>query len=255
MAQSEFLKVALEAVKKAEEVIMKYYSGKIKVKLKSDQTPLTLADTEAEKVIIETIKGRFPEHGFLGEESGNNKTRSEYHWLVDPIDGTKNYVRKIPVFGTQLALMKGNEVILGVSNAPALKELVYAERGSGSFLNGEPIHVSKVSDISKAMICYGGLKHFIKKGFSSNLLELINTASRDRSFGDFYMYHLVASGRADAVVEAAIAIWDVAALELIIEEAGGKMTDMRGNPVGKDISTVIATNRLLHDAVLKYFSK
>ncbi len=253
MTRSEFLRVALEAVKKAEKIIMKYYSEDIRAKLKPDQSPVTIADIEAEKIIIETIKRKFPEHGFYGEESGESKSESEYVWIIDPIDGTKNYIRKIPLFGTLLALMKNDEVILGVSNIPGIRELMYAEKDKGAFLNNKPIRVSKVDEISKAMICYGGVKHFIKKGWLKNLSKPIGNAYRDRGFGDLYMYHLLATGRADIVVEAAISIQDIAALKIIVEEAGGLMTDIKGNPVDKNIKTVIASNKLLHDEVVRYF--
>ena len=254
MPQSQFLKVALEAAQKAEEVILRYYSDSINPELKADGTPVTIADTTAEKVIIETIQRRFPEHGFLGEESGTSHSQSGYQWIIDPIDGTKNYIRNIPLFATQIALMKNDELILGVSNSPVLKEVLYAERGEGAFLNDQQIHVSSVSEISEAMVCHGGLRWFSEKGILSNLCDLIDHSYRSRGFGDFYMYHLVASGRADIVIESDIKIWDIAALTVILEEAGGRATDLQGKPVGKDTISMVATNNVLHDSVFKYFS-
>lgn len=254
MPQSQFLKVALEAAQKAEEVILRYYSDSINPELKADGTPVTIADTTAEKVIIETIQRRFPEHGFLGEESGTSHSQSGYQWIIDPIDGTKNYIRNIPLFATQIALMKNDELILGVSNSPVLKEVLYAERGEGAFLNDQQIHVSSVSEISEAMVCHGGLRWFSEKGILSNLCDLIDHSYRSRGFGDFYMYHLLASGRADIVIESDIKIWDIAALTVILEEAGGRATDLQGKPVGKDTISMVATNNVLHDSVFKYFS-
>ncbi len=254
MPQSQFLKVALEAAQKAEEVILRYYSDSINPELKADGTPVTIADTTAEKVIIETIQRRFPDHGFLGEESGIAHSQSGYQWIIDPIDGTKNYIRNIPLFATQIALMKNDELILGVSNSPVLKEVLYAERGEGAFLNDRQIHVSSVSEISEAMVCHGGLRWFSEKGILSNLCDLIDHSYRSRGFGDFYMYHLLASGRADIVIESDIKIWDIAALTVILEEAGGRATDLQGKRVGKDTVSMIATNNVLHDSVFKYFS-
>ena len=251
---SQFLTVALEAAKNAEEVITAYYSDDIKVELKDDETPVTLADRGAEKVIRETISRAFPDHGFLGEEFGTQEGTSPYMWIIDPIDATKNYIRKIPIFGTQIALMKGDELILGVSNAPLLNELLYAEAGGGAFLNGEPIQVSDVSQPKDAMICHGGLNWFTEKGTFPGIYNLINNTARSRGFGDFYMYHLVASARADAVVEAAISIWDIAAITVIVREAGGKVTDIQGQPVTKETASLIATNGILHGAVLNYFT-
>ena len=252
---SQFLTVALEAAKNAEEIITSYYTGDaMKVELKADKTPVTLADTGAEKVIRETIKQAFPDHGFIGEEYGIEEGESPYLWIIDPIDATKNYIRKIPIFGTQIALMKGEELILGVSNAPLLNELLYAEAGSGAFLNGEPITVSSVTHPKDAMVCHGGLKWFIEKGIFPGMYNLINDTARTRGFGDFYMYHLVASARADAVVEAAISIWDIAAISVIVREAGGKVTDIRGQDITKDTESMVATNGILHDTVLNYFN-
>lgn len=250
---SQFLKVALEAAKNAEEVITAYYTDDMEVELKEDETPVTLADRGAEKVIRETIKQAFPDHGFLGEEYGTEEGDSPYVWIIDPIDATKNYIRKIPIFGTQIALMKGDDLILGVSNAPLLNELLYAESGSGAFLNGKPIAVSSVTQPEAAMICHGGLRWFTEKGIFPGVYNLINKVARSRGFGDFYMYHLVASARADVVVEAAISVWDIAAITVIVREAGGKVTDIQGRPITKATESLVATNGILHDAVLDYF--
>ncbi len=250
---SQFLEVALEAAKNAEEVITAYYTDDMKVELKDDETPVTLADRGAEKVIRETIKQAFPNHGFLGEEYGTEEGDSPYVWIIDPIDATKNYIRKIPIFGTQIALMKDDDLILGVSNAPLLNELLYAEAGSGAFLNGKPITVSSVTQPEAAMICHGGLRWFTEKGTFPGVYNLINDVARSRGFGDFYMYHLVASARADVVVEAAISVWDIAAITVIVREAGGKVTDIQGQPITKATESLIATNGVLHDTVLDYF--
>lgn len=251
---SQFLTVALEAVKNAEEIITSYYTGDaIKVELKDDETPVTRADTEAEKAIRETITQAFPDHGFLGEEYGTQEGTSPYLWIIDPIDATKNYIRKIPIFGTQIALMKDEELILGVSNAPLLNELLYAEVGKGAFLNDEPINVSNVAQPADAMICHGGIKWFVEKGTFPGIYNLINETARSRGFGDFYMYHLVASGRVDIVIEAAISIWDIAAITVIVREAGGTVTDIQGQAITKGTASLIATNGILHNTVLDCF--
>lgn len=253
---SQFLTVALDAAKNAEEILLSYYNADtLEVELKPDETPVTRADTEAEKAIRETIKQTFPDHGFLGEEYGIEKGDSPYIWIIDPIDATKNYVRKIPIFGTQIALMHDNEIILGVSNAPLLHELLYAEVDKGAFLNGKPIKVSEVSQLSDAMVCHGGLNWFIEKGTFAGVYDLIKTAARTRGFGDFYSYHLVASSRADVVIEAAISIWDIAAITVIVREAGGTVTDIQGQAITKDTASLIATNGILHNRILDYFNE
>lgn len=253
---SQFLKVALDAAKNAEEILLSYYNADtLDVTLKPDETPVTRADTEAENAIRETIKQSFPDHGFLGEEYGIEKGDSPYVWIIDPIDATKNFIRKIPIFGTQIALMKEDELILGVSNAPLLDELLYAQIGKGAFLNGNQIKVSDVSQSSDAMICHGGLKWFVEKGTFPGVYNLINDVARSRGFGDFYSYHLVASGRADAVIEAAISIWDIAAITVIVREAGGTVTDIQGQVISKDTASLVATNGVLHDTVMRYFDE
>lgn len=251
--QSEFISVALDAAKKAEDIILSYYNGEINVELKEDETPVTYADREAEKVIRETIKHTFPDHGFLGEEYGIEKGDSPYLWIIDPIDATKNYIRKIPIFGTQIALMKDQELIVGVSNAPLLNEVLYAEKGNGAFLNDNRINVSAITEPSDAMICHGGIKWFVERGTFSGIYNLINDTARSRGFGDFYMYHLVSSARADAVIEAAISIWDIAAISVIVREAGGTVTDLQGNNITIDTNSLLATNGILHNEILSYF--
>ncbi len=252
--RSQFLSVAHEAAQNAQEIITFYYKQRtINVELKDDETPVTKADTEAERIIRETIKHAFPEHGFLGEEYGTEVRTSPYLWIIDPIDGTKNYIRKIPLFATQIALMKDDTLILGVSNAPLLEELLYAETGGGAFLNGEPINVSNVKELADAMICHGGLNWFTPKRILPSMCNLINDSARSRGFGDFYMYHLLASARADIVIEAAISIWDIAALSVIVQEAGGKVSDIHGATITKDTKSMIATNGHLHHGVRNCF--
>ncbi len=253
--RSQFLSVAIKAASRAETVIMDYYSGRMTSTLKSDGTPVTVADTEAERVIIETITNEFPDHGFLGEESGDTRSTSPYVWIIDPIDGTKNFIRRIPLFGTQIALMKTDELILGVSNIPAMNELIYAEKGSGVFLNDEHITVTAVNQVAEAMICHGGMDSFGDRGVLGHLCNLAMDAARTRSFGDCYMYHLLASGRVDAVIEAAISIWDIAALTVIVQEAGGRVTNLRGAPIDKNTDSILASNGLLHRQILAPFEK
>lgn len=251
----EFLPVAIMAAKNAEKIIMKYYSDGLTWQKKSDQSPFTIADTEAEKAIIKTIKKFFPDHAFLGEESGKTNARSRYQWIIDPIDGTKNYIRKIPLFATQIALLKDEEIILGVSNAPAMNEMIFAEKGKGAFLRGKSVHISNIKDLSDSYFCFGGIKYFQKYGCLDSLLDLSQQTSGCRGFGDFWCYHLLAQGKIDIMVEAEIKIWDVAALKIIVEEAGGKVTDMNGNKITRETTSIIATNKNLHDSVVRIFGR
>ncbi|MBI4129733.1 inositol monophosphatase [Candidatus Roizmanbacteria bacterium] len=249
-----FLQTGLQAVKRAETVIVNYFSDEIRYTLKPDESPVTRADKESEEVIIKTIREQFPDHGFLGEESQKDGKEYEYLWIIDPIDGTKNYLRKLPFFATQLALMKNGELILGISNAPILQELLYAEKGKGAYCNGKDVKTSTIKSLPESYLLYGSLKRFEKKGKLSQLLSLGNTVQGFRGFGDFYNYHLLAQGLVDIVIETDCKIWDVAALSVIIQEAGGVFTDMEGNALTEHSRSALATNGYLHKDILRYFN-
>lgn len=246
MTKSQYLTVALEAVAAAEAVIMQYFSGSFDVQLKPDQTPVTVADQQAERIIKETILRTFPDHGFLGEEEGAEHQTAEWVWVIDPIDGTKNFVRRLPFFGTQLALMHGDEIVLGVSNLPAMHELIYAEKGAGAFLGDQRLQVSTVSDISQSYLSFGGLRYFEKHGDLPGLLSLGRTAQACRGFGDCWSYHLLAKGLIDGVMESQVKIWDIAAIARIVQEAGGSVTEISGEPITQQSTTIIASNGVLH---------
>lgn len=254
MSQSQFLQTAIHAAKEAEKIILKHYAGDIDVDIKSDQSPVTIADKKAEETIVRILKEAFPDHGFIGEEYGTQNTNAEYQWTIDPIDGTKNFIRKIPLFGTQIALMKDGDIILGVSNAPALQELMAGEVGQGTSVNNTPANVSTVSDLSNAFVCFGGLRHFQTKGYMDGAQTLISKSARDRAIGDFWCYHLLAQGKLDVMVEAAIDVWDIAAAKAIVEAAGGKVTDIHGNPITKESKNIIASNGNIHEQVLACFN-
>lgn len=253
--KSKFLKMAIKAVKNAERVILKYYNHNQHMKLKSDRTPVTIADKEAEQIIIKTIKKAFPEHGFLGEEFGQAKTKTGYVWIIDPIDGTKSYTRHIPLFGTLLALAKDGEIILGVSNVPLQKELMYAEKGKGAFLNGKRVRTSFVKKLSEASMSHGNIVGFLEEHRHEDLLKISTKFRSCRDIMDLWAYHLLAQGKIDAVVEAKIKIWDIAPAVIIVQEAGGKVTDFRGRPVDLNSTDIVATNSRLHKTILAYFKR
>ncbi|NCN87813.1 MAG: inositol monophosphatase [Candidatus Pacebacteria bacterium] len=254
MSNHSYLKVALEAVKEADIVINKYYSKDIKTTLKSDLSPVTIADKESETIIRKIIKESYPEHNIIGEEEGRTNHNSPYTWVIDPIDGTKNFMRKVPLFATQLALIKDDRVILGVSNAPILSELIYAEKGKGAYLNDERISVSNINKLDKSYLSYGGLGYFNKAGLMKNLLKIEGETFSHRGFGDFWSYHLLAQGKIDIMLEAKTKFWDIAALSLIVAEAGGKVTDLKGNSVNMKTTSIIATNGRLHSLVEEHFN-
>lgn len=238
-----FLDIALEAARAGEEVIRHYYDGNVKVTMKEDYTPVTVADVETEQKIKEVILGAFPEHGFYGEETGKTNPDAEYNWLIDPIDGTKSFVRQYPFFSTQIALMRGTELIVGVSNGVMFNELAWASKGEGAFLNGEPLQVSEVTKLRDAALSMGNIATL---GSQSKRWEgagqLVQKVNRTRGYGDFYHYHLLASGKIELIVESDVNILDVAALSVIVTEAGGKFTDLEGQALNLDTRSVLACN-------------
>jgi histidinol-phosphatase len=251
MSKSPYLTAALEAAEAAGEVIRRLYRRNIEITVKADKSPVTEADVEAEKVIRGLLESRFPDHGFFGEETGSRGLGADYVWLVDPIDGTKSFVREYPMFSTQIALLCEGELVLGVSSAPVYGELAWAERGKGAWLGKERLAVSDVAAIRDAALSSGNLKTLARSPAWIRYGSLVGSVNRIRGYGDFLHYHLLAGGRIDAVIESDVNILDIAALVVIVEEAGGRFTDLSGGPVGFDTTTVLATNGLLHQQILE----
>jgi len=250
MAHSDFLTAALEAAAAAADVIQRYYRRNLRIEIKADKSPVTEADVEAEKVIRGILTARFPRHGFYGEETGSSNLDAEHLWVVDPIDGTKAFVREYPMFSTQIALMHKGRLIVGVSSAPAYGELAYAEIGVGAWLNDAPLAVSRIDTLERAALSTGNLKSLATGPRWPALGRMIGRLSRIRGYGDFLHYHLLASGRIDAVIETDINILDVGACAVIVEAAGGRFTDLEGRPMTLESTSVLATNGALHAAVL-----
>jgi histidinol-phosphatase len=253
MKNSPYLDVALEATKIAEKIIRQYYQSDLVVEIKADKSPVTIADQTAEAEIKKFISTRFKDHNFLGEEGGGGKKESQYTWIIDPVDGTKNFTRGLPFFCTQLGLMKDDEFVLGVANWPILGSQMYAERGAGAYLNNEPITVSKVDKLDESYFCHGGVKYFKEQGLLDQVAQLSTKTRFSRGWGAEFGQYYLPTGHLDVNVDAYIEVWDIAAFIVILEEAGGKITDFEGNKVSKETTRIISTNRLLHDQVVDYF--
>jgi histidinol-phosphatase len=251
MSKSPFLTAALEAAEAAGEVIRRLYRRNIEITVKADKSPVTEADVEAEKAIRQLLESRFPDHGFFGEETGSHGLGADHVWLVDPIDGTKSFVREYPMFSTQIALLCEGELVLGVSSAPVYGELAWAERGKGAWLGKERLRVSEVASITDAALSSGNLKSLARSPAWSRYGSLVGAVNRIRGYGDFLHYHLLAGGKIDAVIESDVNILDIAALVVIVEEAGGRFTDLSGGTVGFDTTTVLASNGRLHQQILE----
>lgn len=241
----------MQAARAAAEISRSYYAGNFTVTTKADLTPVTQADVECEEKIREIILGHFPEHGFYGEETGRTQEDADYLWLVDPIDGTKGFVRQYPFFSTQIALMHRGEIIVGVSSGTMMDELAWAEKGQGAWLNGERLAVSAIADPDRAAISTGNLKSLALSDGWNALGAIVARADRIRGYGDFYHYHLLAAGKIEAVIESDVNILDIAALSLIVSEAGGIFTDLNGAAVGLETRSVLAANAALYEGLQK----
>ena len=248
---SKELVIAIDASNAAAKLIRSYFKGNFIVDIKEDMTPVTEVDIKAENTIKEIILNAFPDYGFYGEETCRENKNSEYTWLVDPIDGTKGFVRGYPFFSTQIALMHHDEIILGVSNAPIFEEIIFAEKGKGAWMNNKQMHISNTKDIVSSTISTGNLKTIALSENWMNLGKIVSKADRIRGYGDFYHYHLLASGKIDVVIESDVNILDVAALSLIIEESGGVFTDFQGKRSNLDTTSVIASNPNLYSSIKK----
>ena len=244
------LQTAREAAAAAAAISRDYYRGNFSVTIKDDKTPVTQADVECEKAIRDIILRDFPDDGFYGEETGRHGDNAKRTWLVDPIDGTKAFVREYPMFSTQIALLQDDELVLGVSCGTMFDEIAYAEKGSGAFLNDAAIHVSDVDSLERATVSAGNLKTLAGNRGWSDFGDIVTAVDRIRGYGDFLHYHLLATGKLDAVIESDVNILDIAALVVIVREAGGVFTDLDGAPPGLDTTSVLAANPALHGELL-----
>ena len=260
MSQSEVdlnfaFALAKRAAVAAAAVIHRYYKADAQVTIKADASPVTQADIEAEAAIKAVLKTAFPEHGYYGEESAIERADAEYLWLIDPIDGTKSFVRNYPMFSTQIALMHRGELVLGVSSASEFGELAWAIRGQGAFLNGKKLApLTEPKDLSQAIISTGNIKTLSKTARWQALAELLQGASRTRGYGDFYHYHLLAQSSLDLVIESDVNILDIAALTVIAREVGAVVTTLDGGPIGLDCTSILAGCPQLHALALARFN-
>ena len=251
--RAEDLALALQIADAADLITSsRYQSLDLVITTKPDNTPVTDADKATEEAIREILKVQRPEDGLVGEEFGEKKSTGSRYWVIDPIDGTKNFMRAVPTWATLIALVEDGEVVVGVASAPALCRRWYAAQGEGSYVifNGgaaRKISVSKVSEMKAASITYSDFAGWDEK--RPAFTELINHAWRSRGFGDFWSHMLVAEGSADVAAEPVLALWDMAGLDIIVREAGGKFTSVTGQP-GPDHGSALSTNGLLHQQIL-----
>jgi histidinol-phosphatase len=249
------LDVALALADRADAISMaRFQAEDLSVVTKPDMTPVSDADRAVEQALTEMLTERRPDDAIVGEEFGAFG-ESMRRWVLDPIDGTKNFVRGVPVWATLIALMDGEDVLVGVVSAPALGRRWWAAAGAGAWataLGGAPrrLRVSGVTDLADASMDHSGMARWPNR---EGVLKLIDQTWRSRGYGDFWGYALVAEGAADVAVEPAVELWDVAPAAILVTEAGGRFTDITGRP-GPAWGSALATNGPLHGAALSYLS-
>lgn len=251
----ECLRVAREAAAAADRIAMTHFGKALEIETKPDDSPVTIADQEAEKAIRRILGLHFPDHGIYGEEFGQAGS-SETLWLIDPIDGTRSFIRGLPFWSVQIALMHKGKIVLGVSSAPALAETAWAVQGQGAFLNDQRLSVADTESLEKADVSFGNLKTLASSPPRwSRMAALVGEAARVRGYGDYWHYHQLARGGLDAVIESDVNILDIAALSLLVTEAGGRFTDMAGQPVGLGTTSTLAATPKLHARLLNWFDE
>lgn len=245
--ESELLRVAVEAARAGGDVTLEHFGGRLEPQRKSDGSPVTVADRESEAAIREVIRARYPEHAILGEEGGAEPGDPRVRWIVDPIDGTESFVHGVPLYTVLVAVEAEGRAVVGVVHAPALAETVAAARGLGCRWNRRRAQVSRTSKVDEATVLMTSNRALEEAG--ADMRGLSKATRLQRGWGDAYGFALVATGRADAMVDSHLKIWDAAPLLPIVEEAGGRFTDWAGVPT-ITAPNVLATNGILHDRVL-----
>lgn len=245
---------AVELLDETDPLVMRHVRTGLRISTKPDATLVTQADTEVETLIRERIGSAFPGHGIVGEEFADEAGDGETRWIVDPIDGTHNLVRGIPVFATLLAVERAGQLVAAAVSAPALQRRWHAAKGEGAsvrdLLGERRITVSAVKRLAEAQVVWSGLRPLEAAGYGPAIAALGRQAWRDRGFGDFWGYMLVAEGAADAMLEIGPTIWDLAAPALIVREAGGRLTDFAGRDSYAG-PQALASNGLLHPALVE----
>ncbi|MBI2543481.1 MAG: inositol-phosphate phosphatase [Candidatus Aenigmarchaeota archaeon] len=247
------LEVAIKAAKESGKILSKYFRTNLKVDRKSDKSPVTIADKESENEIVSIIKESFPEHNFLGEEFSYEKTKSEFTWIIDPLDGTKCFVHGLPFFGNCIGLEKNGKIVAGVINMPEMGTLAFAEKSGGTFVNGKKVKVSDVGTLEDAYVVFGDVDELFRNNYGNRFLQLLGKCQGHRGYADTLGYILLAQGYVDILIDGPKP-WDVAAAKIIVEEAGGKFTDFEGKSTIYSDHT-IATNGKIHKNVVDIFGK
>jgi histidinol-phosphatase len=248
-----WLEVAIAACDAADSIARTHFRRDLQIDTKPDRSFVTQADTAIERMIRERLHAAFPDHGLVGEEYGTDAGDASVRWYIDPIDGTHNFIRGVPLFGTLLAVERDGELQAGVLSAPALGERWWAWRAGGAWAQNRGvaprrIHVSGVTALEDTMVLYGSGRDIVASGRAPGFEGLLDDVWRERGFGDFWGYALVAEGAAEAMVEVDLSPWDAAAPMILVEEAGGRATDLEGRRA-VDTGSFVCSNGILHELV------
>jgi len=244
------LAFALDVAYRAGRSTLSHFSTGVKVQIKEDHTPVTIADQQAEQLIRKAIQTKYPQDSILGEEGGESG-KGTSRWVIDPIDGTKSFISGVPLYATLLSFEVNKEVRIGICYLPALDEMIYAVKGGGAFSNGRLIHVSNKKSLDLASISCGGHVTMMAKNRMTPFLELSKKVLLTRTWGDAYGHVLVATGRIDGMIDPSLHRWDISAMSLIVKEAGGKVTNFAGKEGIFD--EAISSNGLIHEQLIEAY--
>jgi len=245
--------VAVEAAKQAGDLAYRYFKTQPKIKYKPDNSPVTRADIEAEKLIRKIITKKFPDHGIIGEELPPVNPAARFKWVIDPIDGTRDFVRGIPFWSTFLAILENDKPTVGIIYTPTINEMFVAQKGKGAYLNGKKTKVSKISDLKLACISHGAISVFRKKGKLKGLVKICDIVKHRRGFGSTGL-NLLLKGQVDIFIEPGGGLHDFAAPSILVEEASGKFSDFSGK-FSLTSGNGVATNGLLHNQVIRLLNQ
>lgn len=246
----EILRAADEFAREAGEITMRYFGGIVEHDAKTDGSPVTRADRESEERIRARIEARWPDHGILGEEFGVTREDAEVRWILDPIDGTRSFMRGVPLYGVLIGVECAGEPIVGVAHFPALGETVAAGKGFGAYLNDNPCAVSDVDSLERSLVLTTDAERILSRPQGPGFRSLMQGCDFSRTWGDCYGHILVATGRAEVMVDPVLSSWDAGPLLTILQEAGGRFTDLSGEATIHGGSG-ISSNGRMHELVLE----
>ena len=250
----QWVNFLLECADEARDIALHYFNQtSLKVDIKADNSPVSQGDIELERLLRKHVDNNFPDLAILGEEHGQCPQDAPYKFIIDPIDGTSNFIRRIPFFGTLLAIEAEGEIVAGLISAPAVNDMWWAGKGLGAFYNGKHIGVSDIDTLAESQGFYGSLYGREARGNTPQLLDLLSKTKRQRGLGDFLMHTYVAMGCGEFGVDFGLQPWDIAPLAVIIPESGGTITHLDGSKFTPYGQSIVTSNGILHSEVLSYF--